>query len=202
MFKRIKEFKWGYILLSAMLILSGLSFFVFKETEGDNPVKRIAIAIGIILLVYAVLLATATLASKKRGFKFAVNMIVTVCALVSGLATLISPEVAEVWIVSVFGLLMTVDGSFKLQTSILSKRYKMWLWLVILVLSVTTIVGGFVCTNTFGLGVDILSIVLGVTLMLDGVSNFLSAFYISSYEKRMKKEYADEIENKMEESEK
>lgn len=200
MFKSIKEFKWGYILLSAMLILSGLSFFVFREAEGDNPVKRIAIAIGVILIVYAVLLAVVTLASKKRGFKFALNMVIMFCALVAGLATLISPKGAETWIIAVFGLLMTVDGSFKLQTGALSKRYRMWLWWVMLVLSVITISGGFICTNTFGLNNAVLSIVLGATLIVDGISNFLSAFYISAYEKRMKKEYAEELVNTTEDN--
>lgn len=197
MFKRIKEFKWGYILLSFMLVLSGLSFFIFKDAEADDPIKRIAVAIGVILLCYAVLLAVITLAARGRGVKFAFNMVISVATLIAGLSTIVNPEGAEIWIIAVFGLVMVMDGSFKLQTSILSKRYKMWLWWVMLVLAVSTVAGGFICIKEFGLSVVDLSVVLGITLIVDGVSNFLSAFYISSYEKRMKREYlADGREDK------
>ena len=199
MFKSIKEFKWGYILLSFMLTLSGLSFFIFRDAEADDPIERIAVAIGVILLCYAVLLAVITLASHSRGVKFVFNMIISVSTLVAGLSTVVNPLGAEIWIIAVFGLVMVVDGSFKLQTSILSKRYKMWLWWIMLVLAVLTVAGGFVCIKEFGLSVNDLSVILGITLIVDGVSNFLSAFYISSYEKRMKREYlADGSEDKPE----
>lgn len=201
MLEKIKKFKWGYILLSAMLILSGVSFFVFRDADSANPVKKIAIAIGVLLLIYSVIIVVAALASKGRGFRFALNIIISVCALIAGLTIVISPEGAEVWIISVFGLLMIIDGSFKLQTSVISKRYKLWLWWVMTVLSVVTIAGGFICTNTVGLGSNALSIILGATLTVDGISNFLSAFYISMYEKRMKAEYSVGTENETKKNE-
>ena len=137
--KAIASFKWGYLLIAILLCLAGLCV-IFYPTESFTAVSYIiacgAIASGIVLLV-------KVLADRKRGFSFGFSIFFSCLVLVCGLVAVIIPEKIMELYPMFIGLLVIIDGSFKLQTVINAKRYKLKMWWFLLILACLTILGGF-----------------------------------------------------------
>ena len=185
MIKKIKEFKWGYILLFFSILAIGLAFIVF----GEDATKKLALAIGIIIITFGVIFIALTLAGKDRGFNFWVKTIIGICLIISGAVTVISDQSIG-FIISLFGLFLIMDGAFKLQTAASSKRYGVGAWWLIMILAVLIAAGGYVVLYTAKESVanDTLGLTIklsGFTMIIDAFANMLSAFFISAYEKRM-----------------
>lgn len=197
MLKELKNFKWGYILLTALIAASGVCFIAFRET-----LSTIALIMGVILSLFAVVFAVITISDKKRGVGFALKIAFSVIALSCGILTIaVHKSDAVEWLVAIFGLLLIIDGSFKLHTSAMSKRYRSVGWWLVLIPAVLVIVGGFFTIRYQLTGSSeeelleqqsLISVIMGVTMIIDALANFLSAFFISSYEKKMKNQFIEE----------
>ena len=118
-----KERKFGYILIGLLLVLIGGCFVSF-----GNSLKALAISIGVILSVTAIVYGTLTIAKKGRGARFAFRIIFSIICLIAGITTAIFNDATVSVMVTVFSLLLIVDGSFKLNTAAMSKRYSVGGW--------------------------------------------------------------------------
>lgn len=193
MLQKLKEFKWGYIILTILIAAAGVCFIAFRET-----LSTIALIMGILLTLVGVVFGVLTIAEKRRGVSFALKIAFAVIALSCGIVTIIVHQGEAVeWLVALFGLLLVVDGSFKLQTSAMSKRYDSVAWWLVLIPAVLVIIGGFFSIRfqiSGGSEEELLeqqaaySVVIGVTMIIDAIANLLSPFFISYYEKKMKSE--------------
>ena len=192
--KAIKNFRWGYLLIACLLSICGLCVIVYP-TESFKTVSYI-ISMGTSLA--GIILLIKILSERARGFKFALSVILSCLVLICGLVSIFMPErIMELYPMFI-GLLIIIDGSFKLQTVINAKRYKLKMWWLLLFLAVATIIGGFL---TVRLRVDytqlrLFSLILGASLFLCGVQNFFSLFFLGRIVARAKIEvesYATEI---------
>ena len=176
----LKKVHWAYLLFAVSLIGVGLCFIVF-----ENALTSLAVVIGILVSIAAVLQAVSAMADNNRQLKFYFRMTVAVLTLAAGVVTMIAQESAIQVLTSLFGLLLIIDGSFKLQTTIQSKRYRVAGWWVLLAVAVATILGGFFLTKFPPESQNILALLLGLVLIVDGIGNFFSLFYVTTYEHRM-----------------
>ena len=192
MLEKFKSFRWGYILISLLIAAVGLCFLIWNET-----LKYLSIAIGVVTAVFGIVYFIINLAAKDRGGKFALRTVIAVCCIISGIITAIFNTGAVPVLVSLISLLLIIDGSFKLHTTAMSRRYHLLLWWFILVPAVLTITGAFFTLRlSDGINADnikTVSILIGITMMIDALGNLLSAFYISKYEKNMAKEISEEV---------
>ena len=190
MIEKLKNFKWGYVLISAFLCAVGICLISFNDV-----LKNVAIAIGVVLVLFAIVYGTIVLAGKDRGVTFAFKIIFAAICLVAGTVVAILHSATVAIMISVFSLLLIIDGAFKLQTAIMSKRYSVALWWVILSLSVAVIVGAYflIKAEVNADRIATVSIWLGITILVDALANLLSAFYITIYEKRQHTEIRGEI---------
>ena len=199
MLKKIKDFKWGYILLFILLAAVGVCFLSFSDT-----LTALALTVGILLAVYGTVLATITIAAKGRGAGFALRIVISVAAIVGGVITAVMRASAMEIIASLICLFLIVDGSFKLQTTASSKRFNLLAWWLMLIPSVLCIIGGFIGLRwapdiLTDEGVTRVSVIIGITLIVAAVGNLLSAFYISKYEHNMREEIELEVYAQIEE---
>ena len=190
MLEKLKKFKWGYVILFLILAAVGTLCIVFPET-----LKIVCIASGIILSLYAAILFTITLARRERQAGFAFKIVIAAIALASGRTTAILNQQAVGVLTSLLGLYMIIDGSFKLQTTIMSKRYKVAAWWIMLSLAILIILGGFISIKWTPTEDNAAwtSRLLGVTLIIDGIANLLTAFFSSAYEKKLVQEIKDTL---------
>jgi uncharacterized membrane protein HdeD (DUF308 family) len=187
MFKKLREFKWGYILLSILAFAVGVCFYAFKDT-----LSYLAIAIGIIVILFAAFFAVLAIADKNRQAAFFFKIAFSIAILAAGVTTLVARENAIDVIIGIIGLVLIIDGAFKLHTSAMSKRYSVFGWWFITVIAVLIIAGGYIITRFIHEVSQWVMYFMGTVLIIDAIGNFFSAFFIGSYEKRLTKEIKDE----------
>ena len=178
MLKKLRLIKWGYILIGLTLSTIGILFMAFS-----SALDYLAISIGIVQLVFGIIHIALTISRTGRGVSFYFNVIFAATAIISGATTLIARANSIDIIASLISLLLVLDAGFKFHTAALSKRYNKFGWWFILALSALTAAGGYWMlkfTPSEMLGISIL---LGITLVTDGVANIFSAFYLSSCER-------------------
>ena len=178
--EKMKAVHWGYLLFALTLVVLGFCFIAF-----ETALSYLAITIGILVCIAAILQFVFAMAATNRQLKFYIRVSVSVLTLSAGVVTLVAQESAIAVLTTLFGLLLIIDGSFKLQTTIQSKRYRVAGWWILLAVSVTTILGGFFLTKFAPDSQSLLALLLGLVLIVDGVGNFFSLFYVTTYEHRM-----------------
>ncbi len=183
MINREKGFKWGYVLICIVLAAIGVCFIAF-----GNALKALAISIGVILSIFAIVFAIITISNTDRGLGFAFRIFLSVICLVGGIVTAVFYENSVDILIAIFSLLLIIDASFKLGTSAMSKRYYVSGWWLVMIFSVLTIIGAFFLIKFTPEAQNTASLILGLTMIISAINNFLSAFYITSFERRMENE--------------
>lgn len=180
MLQKLKEFKWGYVLLALLFTLVGVLFIAFQ-----GALTHLAVALGIILLVFGIGYAVLTISNTGRGVNFFFKIVFAVTAIICAIIVLVMRESAVDTISSVMALLLIIDASFKLHTAAMSKRYALFGWWFMVAVSTLTVIGAFITIKYIRPNDPALPIVLGLTLIIDAIGNFFSAFFVSGYEKRL-----------------
>jgi uncharacterized membrane protein HdeD (DUF308 family) len=187
--EKIKNFKWGYIFVFFINAIMAICLFSFNNAS----LNALAIAIGVIVIIGAIILAFLTLASTVRGFSFGIKMSFSVLMLIAGIVTIIARDATINVMIGIFALAMIIDGSFKFHTAAMSKRFKLWCWVLLLVLSVILIAGGYIIIQWLTIENNITVDLLGVLFAIDSIANLFSAFYISAYEKRSEEQIKERV---------
>ncbi len=176
MLEKLKSFGWGYILIAILLSLVGISFVAF-----GNMLETLATIIGIVLIIFGIVFGVLTLTRDARGGLFAIKVTFAVLAIVAGTVTAVLNDAAITVIADVLCLFLIVDGSFKLTTSITSKKYSVFGWWFMLIISVATIVSAFIVTKLMTAEGDrvVLTVILGIIILIDALGNFVSPFLMA-----------------------
>ncbi len=175
MFRKIKTYSWGYFMFAVLLMAVGGCFLAFCKEE---LLEKAVLIIGALLTVFAIVFGVLTLSHKTRGASFFFRMTFAILALIGGVVTMILREGAISIVLDIAGLLLIIDGSFKLQTTVRMKTFYNPIWWIMLVISVLSILGGFFMVKG---GIDntvLRSVLLGTTLVIDGIGNLLSTFVV------------------------
>ena len=147
--------------------------------------------IGAVTLIGGIVQVIKILADRRRGAGFAFAIITATVTIICAIMALIFPDIVMTVYPMIIGLFIIIDGAFKLQTVVNSKRYNMKMWWFLLIISCLTIFGGFLCirvrltADNFGL----FSFILGASLTICGLQNFFSLFYLGRIVKRASVEY-------------
>ena len=185
--KKLKNINFGYILLGVLVAAIGVFFVSF-----NNSIEVLAIIMGIILALVGIIFGVLTLVKKDRGVRFALKIALSIIFIVCGSVTaLVRGGVVEI-IASIFCLLLIVDGSFKLQTAILSKRYSLFGWWLMLSLSVLIISSAFLITRLVS-DSAILTVLIGIVMIIDGGTNIFSSIYTSLLNSKIKEAAVSEL---------
>ena len=178
----IKKFKWGYLLISTILFALGILFIIYPTQSS----RGISIAIGITCTTFAVVNVIRILALRTRGFKFAFSIIISVCVLICGIVAFISPDVTISVYPVVIGLLIIIDGSFKLNTVINARRYELKMWWFLLIFCCIVILCGFFLVRLSYPETNPIPYIIffGVSLLLTGIQNLFSLFYFGKITKK------------------
>ena len=179
--KRIKSFRWGYLFLSVILCTIGACFVVYP-TQSMNTTSYI---IGAIALIASIVQLVNILANEKRGFGFAIAIIVDASTFICAAIAFIFPEATVQFYPVIMGLIIIIDGSFKLQTVVNAKKYSLKLWWFLLVFACLSILGGFLLIRMHYNEENIILylIILGISIFICGLQNLFSLFYLGKITK-------------------
>ena len=170
---KLKQIGWGYLFISVLTLIISILFFIF----GIKLVGVLAIGIGIVVILSAALLTVFTMSDKQRGFAFGFKIAVAAALLIAGIVVLIARESVMNVIVSAMGLVMLIDGCFKLHSTVSVKKQKSHAWWIFFSVSVLIIACGYYIVSFPQISRKLTVYIVASALFWDSLANFLTLFF-------------------------
>ena len=182
--KKIKVIKNEMITMAIVLILAGIFMILFPNTSG----KLICRGIGIVLCAWGAMRLVSYFRNNEILGSFG---LVQGAALAGfGLYILIRPQAIEVFLITLFALVIIIDGLLKMQYALDFRRLNVKNWWIELVCSLAMVsLGVVVLFNPFAT-VAAVMLFVGIVLLFEGAWDLISILYIS----KIAKEVKDELE--------
>lgn len=157
--QQIKFAKTGYILISILFYLSGVLCLIIPNISG----KAVAIAGGIILIVYGIIKITGYFSKDLFCLAFQYDFACGIFLLVLGIVVFIANQKFKGHLLSAVGVLILLDSLLCIQTSLDAKRFGLSSWLIILASSILSAALGaaLIVTNT--------QMIAGYSLLAEGL---------------------------------
>lgn len=171
--KFISRIKIAYSIISVGLILMGLCFTFFPEISA----LTMCYCIGAVSIVFGIIKLMGYFSNDVYRLAFQFDLSLGIFMIVLGAVEVIRPRALIGLLPFMLGILVLVDGLFKIQTALDSKKFGLKKWWISLAFGIIAgIVGIFLILDPFE-GNKILTVLLGLTLVIDGVQNLWMVFY-------------------------
>lgn len=159
--------KIGYIIISAALCLLGAMLIAVP----DFSAALLGIICGIILTLFGVIKLIGYFSKDLYRLAFQYDLIFGIVLIAVGGVILARPESVLNFICIALGLTVLADGISKIRISVESKRFGIREWWLILASAILTSAMGLVLMFRPAQSVRVMMIILGVTLLLEGILN-------------------------------
>ncbi len=174
--KFFTKLKWEKLITAIVAIVLGIVFVADPNGSGDAVCKVAGVAM--IVLAAAMLIRYFTSAQL-----FPENLIFSAVLLLLGIFFIAKSGVVMTVLGLFFGIFLVIDGASKIRDGIDAAKAKMQGWWIWFLLALLTIVLGVLVM--FGESVMTL---LGVSLIVDGVSDIVTTLWLSAGVRKVKKE--------------
>ena len=179
--KKIKGIRNEMIGLSIVLMLAGIFMILLPNTSG-NIICR---GVGAVLCIWGVVRLVAYFRNNEILGSFGLVQGVALAGF--GLYILIRPGIIEVFLTTVFAIIIIVDGILKLQYALDFRKLDAggW-WIEAVCAAVMIILGIVVLFNPFAT-VAAVMLFIGVVFVFEGAWDLASILYISKIAKEFNK---------------
>lgn len=174
--KFFTKLKWEKLVTAIVAIVLGIVFVADPNGSGDAVCK----VAGVAMIVLAAAMLMRYFASAQL---FPENLIFSAVLLLLGIFFIAKSGVVMTVLGLFFGIFLVIDGASKIRDGIDAAKAKIqscWIWFI---LALLTIVLGVLVM--FGESVMTL---LGVSLIVDGVSDIVTTLWLSAGVRKVKKE--------------
>lgn len=180
----------AWMKLPATYIVASIIYIIFGVYTVLHPAKveaTICYAFGIILAIYGAINVIAFFFNKDSDENLIPELIIGGVCVVFGIFTLFSPDTIKNILLVAISVIIIIDGVMNIKRSFWLKDYGMKKWYVLLIFSCITVVLGVV-TIVFkeALGTALM-IMLGVSLIYEGVNGLIIMFLINRFRKRVER---------------
>ena len=174
--KFFTKLKWEKLITAIVAIVLGIVFVADPNGSGDAVCKVAGVAM--IVLAAAMLIRYFTSAQL-----FPENLIFSAVLLLLGIFFIAKSGVVMTVLGLFFGIFLVIDGASKIRDGIDAAKAKIQGWWIWFLLALLTILLGVLVM--FGESVMTL---LGVSLIVDGVSDIVTTLWLSAGVRKVKKE--------------
>lgn len=174
--KFFTKLKWEKLVTAIVAIVLGIVFVADPNGSGDAVCK----VAGIAMLVLAAAMLIRYITSARL---FPENLIFSAVLLLLGIFFIAKSGVVMTVLGLFFGIFLVIDGASKIRDGIDAAKAKIQGWWIWFILALLTIVLGILVM--FGESVMTL---LGVSLIVDGVSDIVTTLWLSAGVRKVKKE--------------
>lgn len=174
--KFFTKLKWEKLVTAIVAIVLGIVFVADPNGSGDAVCK----VAGVAMIVLAAVMLIRYITSAQL---FPENLIFSAVLLLLGIFFIAKSGVVMTVLGLFFGIFLVIDGASKIRDGIDAAKAKIqgcWIWFI---LALLTIVLGILVM--FGESVMTL---LGVSLIVDGVSDIVTTLWLSAGVRKVKKE--------------
>ena len=158
--KTIKQAKVFYVICSVLLCIVGVLLIIFPNVSAIT----LCYVIGTIAALCGVAKIVGYFSHDLYNLAFQFDLALGIFMTAVGAIMLISPEKVTKFFSVMIGLFVMVDGVFKLQTAVDAKRFGLSNWWLILIIHTDS-------------GSSIMMILVGISLLIDGIQNLFNALY-------------------------
>lgn len=187
---KVKAFKWDMFILGIITAVIG----VLIVANPDSSATMIIRIIGIILLVLGVIAIISGQVEKKKGFVSYGDLVIGIFAIVFGILLLASPATFAQFIGFIFGIFIAVQGINDIIQAFTIRKLRDPKWAGPLLVGVICIVlAAIMIFNPFDT-FKALMIMIGVSLIIDGVTEILVGARVGIAKNRFDKAQKDAAE--------
>ena len=159
--------KIGYIVMSVLFCLAGVLFIAMPEISA----KIIGICIGISMILFGTVRLIGYFSKDLYRLAFQFDLEFGILMMILGVTVLFNPENLMAFICVAIGISILLDGLFKIRIALDSKQFgiKSW-WLILALAIVTGVIGVFLIFDS-ATGSELMTVILGLTLLSEGILN-------------------------------
>ena len=171
----IKKAKWGYLFLSALYIVLGIILIIYPAQTINVICKIIgvtAVAAGIYTIVRFFLRSATT-------FTATAGLITGIICLVCGILLISNPDIIKSIFPFVIGIMIIIDSAFKLSASLELRGTSAGAWYGMFFLALLGLIFGFVVVFNARAAADLITRIIGVSLIVDAVENICAVATVS-----------------------
>ena len=171
----IKKAKWGYLFLSALYIVLGIILIIYPAQTINVICKIIgvtAVAAGIYTTVRFFLRSATT-------FTATAGLITGIICLVCGILLISNPYFIKSIFPFVIGIMIIIDSAFKLSASLELRGTSAGAWYGMFFLALLGLIFGFVVVFNARAAADLITRIIGVSLIVDAVENICAVATVS-----------------------
>lgn len=169
----IKRAKSTYIAVSVIMVILGA---VLMLNPGLSMLT-LCYLIGGLMVIFGITRLVGYFSKDLFRLAFQFDLALGIFCMLAGIVILVHPNNIMKLLPVIIGLFVTIDGVFKMQTAIDSKRFGLKRWYAILVLAAVTCVFGLLLIIDPFAGGKALMIFFGATMMIDGIQNLCVVLY-------------------------
>ena len=169
----VSKAKWGCVISSIAIIAFGLCLIIWPNLFAI----ALCTVVGAFFIACGIAKMVGYFAKDAYGLAFQFDFALGIFAVVIGVIFLFRPENVMAFLSVVIGLYILIDGLFKLQTALDSKRFGLQKWPLIFAASIFTGALGLVLILNPFEGATALLIFMGIALMADGIQNICVVIY-------------------------
>ena len=163
--------KIGYIIMSALFCVIGLVLMLVPET-AFTWLGRL---LGISIIVFGGIKLVGYFSRDLFRLAFQYDLAFGILLVVLGILTLSHPNDTMSFLSVILGIPVLADGLFKIQIALDSRRFGIRRWWLILILAALTCVVGIVLVFRPAVGILVMTMFMGGSLLLDGILNLCVA---------------------------
>ena len=169
----IKRAKSAYIAVSVIMVI----LVAVLMLNPGLSMLTLCYLIGGLMVIFGVTRLVGYFSKDLFRLAFQFDLALGIFCMLAGIVILVHPNNIMKLLPVIIGLFVTIDGVFKMQTAIDSKRFGLKRWYAILVLAAVTCVFGLLLIIDPFAGGKALMILFGATMMIDGIQNLCVVLY-------------------------
>lgn len=163
--------KIGYIVMSAALCVLGVLLICIPEFFSG----LLGVLIGIVLIVFGAVRMAGYFSKDLYRLAFQHDLTSGIILISLGVIILINPASLMIFVCSAMGLFLLMDGVMKIQTAFEAKKFGLGTWWLIFAMAVLTGLMGLALMLRPGAGSELLMILLGISILSEGILNLITA---------------------------
>ncbi len=181
--EQIREVKKSFCVLSAAYIVLGLVLLIWP----DISVKTFCYVFGVGMIIFGCTHLIMYFVKDKLQSVMQMDMVCGIVGIATGVYILLKMEYVLEIIPFALGIVALLGSIVKLQNAFDLKRFGSRRWYIMLIFAVALLVTGvLLIANPFE-GLEVIVVLIGISLIADGVGNLAGIFWIGYLVKHLRK---------------
>lgn len=159
--------KTGYIVMSIVFSVIGVLLIAMPDISA----KVIGLSVGIAMIVFGAVRLVGYFSKDLFRLAFQFDLGFGILMLALGVIVLTKPENLMTFLGVALGISVLIDSLFKIQIALDSKQFGIKSWWLIFSMAIITGIMGLILITHSAVGAQLLTILLGISFIIEGVLN-------------------------------